>query len=261
MSVGGLHGRSDGRGQTTGATRFADDLTLPRMLFARILRSPHPHARIVSIDATRALEMPGVHAVITGRDMPTPYGVIPWTPDEHALAHEKVRYVGDAVAAVAAIDERTAKEAAEAIEVVYELLEPLFDPRDAVDRKDVVLHDLKRPGNITKFVKLGFGDLEAAFDQAALVLEHHYFFHGTTHAPIEPHCALAHVDGEGILTVWSATQVPHYLHRELSRVLERPATSIRVVQPAVGGAFGGKSEPFDLEFCVALLSLRTGRPV
>ncbi len=261
MSVGGLHGRLDGRGQTTGVTRFTDDMMLPRMLVARILRSPHPHARIVSIDATRALAIPGVRAVITGRDMPTPYGIIPWTTDEHALATDKVRFVGDAVAAVAAIDERTAKEATEAIEVVYELLEPLFDPRDAVDRTDVVLHDLKRPGNITKFVKLGFGDLEAAFDQAALVLDHHYFFHGTTHASIEPHCALAHVDGEGILTVWSATQVPHYLHRELSRVLERPATSIRVVQPAVGGAFGGKSEPFDLEFCVALLALRTGRPV
>ncbi|MFT4625572.1 MAG: 4-hydroxybenzoyl-CoA reductase subunit alpha [Myxococcota bacterium] len=254
-------GRIDGRGQVTGEARYTDDIALPRMLHARILRSPHAHARIVSIDSSAAEAMPGVVAVITGGDLPIPYGILPWTQDEHALALHKVRYVGDGVAAVAAVDERTAAEAAAAIQVEYEVLEPLFDPAEAAERSDVVLHDLKRPGNITKYVKLAFGDTDAAFKDAALVLDNQYYFHGTTHAPIEPHCAVAHRDGEGLLTLWSATQVPHYVHRALSRVLELPPRAIRVIQPAVGGAFGGKSEPFDLEFVVCLLAMRTGRPV
>ncbi len=259
--LGGRHGRIDGAEQVTGAARFADDLSLPRMLHARIVRSPHAHARLVRIDSSKALSLPGVHAVITGRDLPTPYGIIPWTTDEHVFAVERARYVGDAVAAVAAIDEATAARAVAAIEVEYEVLPALLDPEEAARRTDVQIHASKRPGNLTKQVDLAFGDVDAAFAEAPLLLENDYAFHGTTHAAIEPHCALAQVDGDGLLTVWSATQVPHYLHRALASVLGLPARRIRVIQPPVGGGFGGKSEPFDLELASALLALRTGRPV
>ncbi len=260
-TLGGDHGRVDGHAQVTGRARFADDLVLPRMLHARILRSPHAHALIRGIDTAPALALDGVAGVLTGADMPTPYGIIPWTEDEHALALDRVRYVGDAVACVAARDERTAALACNAIAVDYQPLPALLDPAEAAADHDNLLHPGNKRGNITKEVKLSFGQVDDAFAGASLRVEGDYFFHGTTHTPIEPHCALADYDGNGVLTVWSATQVPHYLHRALARVLELPGNRIRVIQPPVGGAFGGKSEPFDLEFCVALLAIRTGRPV
>lgn len=266
--IGTRQRKLDGLAKSTGAALYTDDLVLPGMLHGKILRSPHPHARIVAIDSAAAEALPGVFAVVTGREMPTPYGIIPWTPDEHALALEKVRYVGDAVAAVAAVDEETANRALELIRVEYELLEPIFDPHEAVRRTDVQIHAAKKPGhngNVTKRVKLEFGDVERGLAEAAVVVEGEYRFEGTTHTPIEPHCALGLWEeggaGAGRLTVWSSTQVPHYLHRELSRVLGLDPARVRVVQPHVGGGFGGKSEPFDLEFCVAKLAMKTGRPV
>ena len=201
---------------------------------------------------------------MTGKDMPEPYGIIPWTRDEHALALDRVRYIGDAVAAVAAVDEETANRALDVIRVEYEVLAAVLEPREAMESSAVQVHEPTkegRNGNVTKHVLLEFGPVDEAMDAADVVVEGEYFFHGTTHAPIEPHCAIARADANGILTVWSSTQVPHYLQREIARVLELDVARIRVVQPAVGGAFGGKSEPFDLEFCVALLALRTGRPV
>ncbi|MDF1563297.1 MAG: xanthine dehydrogenase family protein molybdopterin-binding subunit [Deltaproteobacteria bacterium] len=259
--IGRRHGRIDGPAQVTGAAIYADDLCLPRMLHGKILRSPHAHARIVSIDVEAALALPGVEAVITGQDLMTPYGIIPWTEDEHVMAVERALFVGDAVAAVAALDEATAEAACGLIEVEWEVLPHVLDPEEALREGAPVLHPHpKRKGNLTKEIELSFGD-PGAGDEAATVVEGDYFFHGTTHAAIEPHCAIGEVGADGLLTVHSATQVPHYLHRALARVLELPPNRIRVVQPAVGGGFGGKSEPFDLEFCVALLSLRTGRPV
>ena len=259
--IGKAHRKIDAMDRMTGLSQYTDDITLPRMLHCKILRSPHPHARIVRIDTSQAEALDGVAGVVTGRDMPTPYGIIPWTPDEHALALDKVRYVGDGLAAVAARDEETAMAALSLIEVEYEVLETLVDPRTAVGRDDLKVNERARRGNVSKHVGLEFGEVEARFAEADLVVEGDYYFHGTTHTAIEPHCAIGYHDAKDILTVWSATQVPHYLHRELARVLQRPAHTIRVVQPPLGGAFGGKSEPFDLEFCVALLSIRTGRPV
>ena len=260
--------KTDGLAKSTGRARYTDDISLPGMLHGKILRSPHPHARILSIDTSAAEQMAGVHAVVTGAEMPRSYGIIPWTPDEQALATDRVRYVGDAVAAVAADDEDTANRALEAIRVEYEELEPLLDPREAERRTDVQIHDPKKPGyngNITKVVKLEFGEVDGEMDAADVVVEGDYFFEGSTHTPIEPHCAVGLWEEGGIagtrLTVWSSTQVPHYLHRELARVLELEAARIRVIQPAVGGGFGGKSEPFDLEFCVAKLAMKSGRPV
>jgi 4-hydroxybenzoyl-CoA reductase alpha subunit len=256
--------RVDGHRMSTGSEIYTDDIVLPGMLHGKILRSPHPHARIVSIDTSAAEAMEGVHGVITGRDLPTAYGIIPWTRDEHALALHKVRFVGDAVAAVAAIDEDTANEALLAIRVEYEVLPPIFEPEEALERADNPIHEPRKEGlngNVTKHVRLEFGDVDAAMNACDVTVEGDYYFHGTTHTPIEPHCAIARQGVNGLLEVWSSTQVPHYLHRELARVLDLDVAEIRVVQPAVGGAFGGKSEPFDLEFAVALLAIRTGRPV
>jgi 4-hydroxybenzoyl-CoA reductase alpha subunit len=186
---------------------------------------------------------------------------------------DRVRHIGDGVAAVAAIDEDTANEALGLIEVRYEELPAYLDPRAALAAEGSYeagdyIHPPRREGyngNITKRVKLEFGEVDELMDESDVVIEGDYFFEGTTHAPIEPHCAIGRYeeDGSGAprLTVWSSTQVPHYLHRELSRVLEIESARIRVIQPPVGGAFGGKSEPFDLEFCVAKLAMVTGRPV
>ncbi|HVS17468.1 MAG TPA: molybdopterin cofactor-binding domain-containing protein [Planctomycetota bacterium] len=252
----------DGIDKATGAAVYADDIALPGMLHAKTLRSTQAHARIVRIDASKALALPGVHAVITGRDLPTRYGVIPWTPDENALAVEKVRFIGDEVAAVAAVDEDTANDALKLIEVEYEPLRAFLDPFEALATPEPRIHEeMKGPGNISKHVHLDFGDVDSALRDADVVVEDEYTFHGTTHTPIEPHCAVAQVSGDGLLTLWSSTQITHYVHRELSRVLGLAPQRIRVIQPCLGGAFGGKSDPFSLEFCVAKLALLTGRPV
>jgi 4-hydroxybenzoyl-CoA reductase alpha subunit len=206
--------------------------------------------------------------VVTGDEMPIPFGIIVWTPDENALATDKVRYIGDAVAAVAAVDEDTANRALELIHVEYEVLEAILDPFEAARRTDVQIHEAKKAGhngNISKIVKLDFGEVERGLRESDVVIEGEYYFEGTTHTPIEPHCAIGQWEAGGVpggrLTVWSSTQVPHYLHRELAKVLELDPAKVRVVQPHVGGGFGGKSEPFDLEFCVAKLAMKTGRPV
>ena len=255
----------DGLAKAAGQARYTDDIQLPGMLHGKILRSPHPHARIVSIDTTGAVALPGVHAAITGRDMPKTYGIIPWTPDEYPLCVDRVRYIGDGVAAVAAIDEDTANEALHLIKVEYEELPAYLSPQEAVAASSgPYIHEPRKEGqngNITKIVKLEFGDVDAGLEASDVVVEGEYFFEGSTHTAIEPHCAIGMVDGHGKLTVWSATQVPHYLHRELAQVLELDQAKVRVIQPPVGGAFGGKSEPFDLEFCVGKLSMMTGRPV
>jgi 4-hydroxybenzoyl-CoA reductase subunit alpha len=261
--VGKVHRKVDAMERMRGVTRYTDDLKLPGMLHAKILRSPHAHAKIKSIDVGPALALPGVFAAVTGQDFKIPYGVIPWTPDENALAVTKVCHVGDGVAAVAAIDEDTANAACKAIVVEYEVLKPYFDPEEALAVRDRegTINPYSRKGNLSKHVLLEFGDVDAELGKSELVVEGQYIFEGTTHGAIEPHCALAHVEPNGILTVWSATQVSHYLHRELAKVLEIPPHRIRVIQPPLGGAFGGKSEPFDLEFCVAKLAMKTGRPV
>ena len=252
----------DGLAKATGQAVYADDIALPGMLHAKTLRSTKAHARIVSIDTSKAEALPGVHGVITGKDLTINYGVIPWTPDEHALAPEKVRFIGDEVAAVCAVDEDTANAALKLIEVEYEELHAYFDPFDALRREEPAIHEReKKQGNVSKHVRLDFGDVDAAARDADVVVEGDYFFHGTTHAAIEPHCAVAQYSADGLLTLWSSTQITHYVHRALARVLELPPQRIRVIQPCLGGAFGGKSDPFSLEFCVAKLAMKTGRPV
>jgi 4-hydroxybenzoyl-CoA reductase subunit alpha len=245
----------------TGEMRYADDVYLPRMLYAKILRSPHAHARIRRIDVSRARALSGVHAVITGQDLPTRFGILPVSQDEEALCVEKVRYVGDPVAAVAAADEWTAEEALRLIEVEYEPLPALMTLEEAVAESSVRIHEYGDGPNIHKMVSLEFGDVAAGFARAEYVREDIFFYAGSTHLPLEQHAAVAHYGPDGKLTLWSSTQTPHYVHRALAKVLEMPPSRIRVIATPVGGGFGGKSEPFSHEIVVAKLAMLTGRPV
>jgi 4-hydroxybenzoyl-CoA reductase subunit alpha len=245
----------------TGAARFTDDLKLPRMIYGRLLRSPYPHARILRIDTSRAEAHPGVLAVLTGPDLPTTYGILPSSQDETALAIDRVRYVGEPVAAVAAIDEWTAEEACELIEVIYEPLQPVMSIEEAVDPASTKIHDWTRHANIQKNVLLEFGDLDEGFAEADYVREDEFFFEGNSHVPMENHAVLANWEPTGKITVWSSTQTPHYLHRELAKVLGLPPSHIRVIVPPVGGGFGGKSEAFAHEIVAPVLSKKSGRPV
>ena len=259
--VGKRQRKVDGAGKATGEAVFTDDIALPGMLHGKTLRSPHAHARIRRIDTSRAQALPGVLGVVTGADLPVRYGVIPWTPDETALAVDKVRFIGDEVAAVAALDEDTANRALELIDVDYEVLPAFFDPEEALAHPETPIHEDSKKGNLSKRARLEFGDVDQALKDSDFVVEDEYHFHGTAHAPIETHVAVARYGADGVLTLWSATQIPHYVHRALSLVLDLPAPRIRVIQPALGGAFGGKSDPFSLEFCAAKLAMKTRRPV
>jgi 4-hydroxybenzoyl-CoA reductase subunit alpha len=253
----------DAMAKVAGETRFADDISLPRMLFARVLRSPHPHARIRAINADRAGCLEGVHAVITGRDLPEKFGIMPSTQDEEALATEKVRYVGDPVAAVAAISEDVAERALSLIEVDYEPLAPVMSIEEALRPTEAQgkLHSWTRHANVQKAVAFEFGDVDGGFKQADRIFDDTFFYQGNTHLPMEQYCAVAQYWPRDRLTIWSSTQTPHYLHRALAKVLRMPMSRIRVVATPVGGGFGGKTDPFSHEICAAKLSMVTGRPV
>ena len=252
----------DAWAKVTGQTRFADDMALPRMAHGKLLRSPHAHARIVRIDTTRARRLPGVYAVITGRDLPpVKFGILPVSQDEEALCVEKVRMVGDAVAAVAAVDEETAERAAEMIEVEYEPLRALMSIEDSLAHPEVRIHEYGDGPNVHKAVSLQFGDVEAALAAAHLVREDVFFFEGNTHLPMEQHSAVAHWGPDDKLTLWSSTQTPHYVHRLLGKILDVPQAHIRVIAAPVGGGFGGKLDPFAHEIAACKLSQLTGRPV
>ncbi len=260
-AIGRRSRKLEGLAKVTGRAVYADDIALPRMLHAKIKRSIHAHARILAIDATEALAMPGVHAVVTGRDMPEKFGIIPWTRDEQALCETKARYVGDAIAAVAADTELLAEQALEKIRVTYEVLPAIAGIDEALGHPETQVNENAAEGNISKHVHLEFGEVDQVLAASDAVVEAEYWYEGSTHGAIEPHCCVAEFDATGFLTLWSSTQVAHYLHRDLARVLGLLTRRIRVIQPVVGGAFGGKSEPFSLEFCAAKLALITGRPV
>jgi 4-hydroxybenzoyl-CoA reductase alpha subunit len=253
--------RVDGRAKVTGQTRFADDLALPGMLFMKLLRSTVPHARILSVDGARAAACPGVRSVLTGRDLPIAFGILPVSEDEHALCTDRVRFVGDPVAAVVAVDELTAGEAIELVDVQYEPLTTIADPDDALGIDEPRLHTHGDHGNVHKQVAFDFGDVDAALADAAHLFEDTFFFQGNTHLPIEQHATVAYLDPDGKLVVFSSTQTPHYLHRALAKVLELPAAHIRVIATPNGGGFGGKSDPFNHEIVAAKATLVTGRPI
>ena len=259
--VGKGRRRVDGRAKALGQLRFADDLSLPRMLHCKLLRSPHPHAAIESIDVEKARAHPGVHLVLTGKDFPVPFGIMPVSLDEYPLAPERVRYVGDPVAAVIARDEQTAGEALELIEVKFRILKTISDPEEALQNPEPRIHDYGEQGNIHRNQSYEFGDVDEALEKSDHVFEDTFFFQGNTHLAMEQQASLASIEGDGKLLLATSTQNPHYLHRQLARVLQMPAARIRVVAPPNGGGFGGKCDPANHEMVVAKAALLLGRPV
>jgi 4-hydroxybenzoyl-CoA reductase alpha subunit len=253
--------RVDAPDKATGRAKYAGDIKLPGMIWGRTLTSPVPHAKIISIDTSEAEKLPGVMAVITGKDVPdTKFGVSPARYDDNILAIDKVRFVGDQVAAVAATDEETATRALKLIKVEYEELPAVFDPFEAMKDGAPQLHE-KYKNNVNTEIHHNFGDVEEAFKNAHYVREDSFVGNRALQIPIEPHAVLAHWEYEHRLSVWSSTQVPHYLQYQLARVLGLPMGKVRVVKPHVGGGFGGKAEATSLEFCACILSKKTGRPV
>jgi 4-hydroxybenzoyl-CoA reductase alpha subunit len=258
--VGKPFRKVDSIAKVTGQTKYADDLVFPRMLHTKLLRSSAPHGIIKKIDISKAAACPGVIRVLVGEEMPIPYGILPVSQDEHPLAIGKVRMVGDPVVAVAALDEDIATEALDLIEVEYERLTSIGSIDEALANPDARIHDYGEFGNVHRRQSYEFGDIEAGFREADFVREDITFYEGNTHLALEQHASVAQfLDGK--LTLWSSTQDPHYLHRSLAKVLELPASHIRVIATPCGGGFGGKCDPFAHEIIVSKLAMVTGRPV
>jgi len=255
----------DGLRKSTGEGVYADDIKPAGLLHARLLRSTVAHANILSIDASEALAMPGVRAVVIGKDAPEAFGVLPVSNDEHSMAVNKVRHYGDIIAGVAADTEAIAAEAIWKIKVEFEELTNYQSPRISTKAVEHPLHekvDRKHPGtNVHKAVEREYGDAEQAIKDAAIIKEAKFSNLECNHGFTEPHACVAHWDADDRLTIWTAQQVPHYLHRAMARVFDLPMHRIRVVKPMVGGGFGGKSDPFPHEMVCALLSQKTRMPV
>jgi len=254
--------RVDAADKVTGRAKFTADLHFTNSLCGKILTSPIAHGRIVSIDTAKAEALRGVKLVLTGKDVPDiTYGINPPRYDEHVLAKEKVRHVGDEVAAVIAVDEPTAEKAASLIEVRYEELPAVFDPEQAVAEGAPLVHD-RYKNNINTRVDHHFGDVDKGFDEADYVREEDFVGNHVYQCPIEPHASIAYWENDGnTLVLYAATQVPHYLHYMVARVLDIPLGRIRVIRPPVGGGFGGKLDTTSIDLVAAIASQRLGRPV
>lgn len=252
---------TDAPSKVTGLGKYADDLSVPGMLIGRILHSPHAHARIRSINTAKAEALRGVIAVATGKDAPTPYGILPIGHDECVFTTDKARYIGDNVAAVAATSAEIAEQALDLIEVDYEVLPAFLDPLQSMEAPEAHWLHAAKAKNIEKEYHHVFGDLDAGFAQADFVRQESYYAGEINHAAMEPHSTLAIWEMDGRLTVHSSTQVPYYLHRTLSEVCEMPMSQIRVIKPLVGGGFGGKSEVIPIEIAAGVLAKKAKRPV
>jgi 4-hydroxybenzoyl-CoA reductase alpha subunit len=256
--------RTDAEAKARGAAIYTDDMKLPGMLCGKILRSPLPHALIKHIDVSRAAALPGVKLVITGEDTPkVKYGnwrLFPETQDEYPLAVDKVRFIGDEIAAVAAIDSDTAEEATELIRVEYEELPGVFDVDSSILPDAPILHDYC-PSNVSVNRKIKYGDIEKGFAEADYVREDTFTMQSVSHAYLEPCSALAQVDLDGRITLWTSTQVPYIIQCLLASTLNMRENDIRVIKPFVGGGFGGKMELRAWEFCAAFMARKTGKPV
>ncbi len=250
----------DSRVKVTGQAKYTGDLKFPNMLVGKILTSPHAHARILNIDTSEAEKLPGVKAVITHKDVPSlKYGISPARWDENIFCIDKVRFVGDKVAAVAALDEETVYKALKLIKVDYEVLPAVFDPIEALAEGAPQIHD-EYPRNVNTEIHQNFGDVEGAFAKAHLVRTDKFVGQRTYQCPIEPHSAISIWEG-GKLTIYASTQSPHYFQHYIAREFGLPMGDVRVIKTFVGGGFGGKLEPTGLEFAGAVLAKITGRPV
>ncbi len=265
--------KTDGVKLVAGRACFTDDIHLPGMLIGKILPSPHAHARIKRIDASKARSLAGVHAALTYRDVPrVPHTTAgqSWpepSPYDTYLLDSKVRFVGDRVAAVAAESREIAEEALRLIEVEYEVLPAIVDMEQATkpgaptihDEADSTgIHDAKR--NIAAFIKKELGDVDQGFRQADVVVEREFHTHRQQHAMMEPHVSIAWLDEDGRLTIRTSTQVPFHTRRQVAMILQLPVQKVRVTKPRIGGGFGGKQEML-LEDITGALALVTRRPV
>lgn len=251
--------RIDSPSKVSGRLKYAGDMTMPGMLHVQVLRSPHAHARIVSIDTSGAEKIAGVEGVITSADVPGQDGFGVFVNDQPIMARGKVRYVGEAVAAVAAEDVLTAKRALAAIKIVYEPLAPVFDPDEAMRAGAPSLHDYA-PDNITKHIPIRVGDVEAGFAASDLVVEQSYSTQAIEHAYLEPEAGLAYVDHDGVVVIISPDQnITHHRHM-LARIIAKPISKVRFIMSPVGGGFGGK-EDMIYQGMLALLAMKTERPV
>lgn len=254
--------RVDAREKVTGQAKYAADYSLPGMLWCKLLRSPYAHARILNIDISRAAKLPGVKGIVTGKD----FGGWTWgwtaaTRDEPPLATDKVRYMAEAVAAVAAIDEATAEAATELIKVEYEELPVILDPEEGMIDGAPIIHSYAK-NNISVEYHWNFGDVEKAFKESYIVREDRFRTSLATHGYIEPPATLAYYDPTGYITVWPAKQSPYFHYRHLAACFKLPLSKIRLIQPFIGGGFGGtKNDSLAGDFCSVLLSKMTGKPV
>ena len=249
--------------KVNGSADYADDIQIKNALHCRFLRSTYPHARINSIDTSKAKALEGVRDVVIGKELPIKFGVLPISQDETAMAVDKTRYIGEIVAAVAADTEEIAEKACQLIEIDYTPIRPFLDmvesTEDTGDDEQIHSH-CKFNNNIHKKAELRFGDQREGLENADNKCKVEFDFQGINHGFTEPHAATAWWDDDG-LTIITATQVPHYLHRYLAKVLEVPMNKVRVIKPYVGGGFGGKSDPFPHEIIIAHLSRKLGQPV
>jgi len=254
--------RVDAWEKVTGQAKYAADYSLPDMLWCKLLRSPYPHARILNIDTSKAEKLPGVKGIVIGKDFGGwSWGWMPATRDETPLAMDKVRYMAEAVAGVAAVDEDTAEEATGLIKVEYEELPGVFDPEEAMKDGAPKVHDYVK-NNISVEYHWNFGDVEKAFAQSHLVREDRFRTARATHGYLEPPAILAYYDPTGYITVWASKQSPYFHYRHLAACFKVPLSRVRVVQPFIGGGFGGtKNDSLGGDFCAVLLSKMTGKPV
>ena len=258
--IGKSKPRIDGREKATGTGKYCGDIKMPNMIYGKILQSPYAHAKILNIDVSEALKIPGVIDIITAKDVPSlKYGLSPARYDENILCIEKVLHVGDKVAAVACADEETCYKALKAIKVDYEPLIPVLDYRTAVNDDMPQLH-ADFPKNINTEIHQKFGEPDEMIKNAFYSRTDTFVGQRTYQSPIEPHSAISSwVDGK--LTIWSTTQTVHYFQYYIAREFGLKVGDVRIIRPLVGGGFGGKLEPTGLEYCGAILSKRTGRPV
>ena len=265
--------RVDGEELARGHGRFTADMLPKGALVAKILKSPHPHARIVHIDATRALRVPGVRSVLSHLDVPR---IMYTTAGQHwpepspydcALFDSKVRFIGDRVAAIAATDLDAAQEGLECIQVEYELLPAVFDAKTAMEPGAPIIHDepdavgiLDASRNLCGRIIKRRGDLKTGFRKSAVILEQEYETHRVQHCSLEPHVVATWFDGQSRLNVVTSTQVPLHVRRHLGQVLQLPLNKIVVKRPRIGGGFGGKQDML-LEGVCGALSISTKSPV
>jgi 4-hydroxybenzoyl-CoA reductase alpha subunit len=256
--------RVDGPDKVTGSAKYTFDMVLPNMLYGKILRSPYPHAKILNIDTSKAEALIGVKAVVTSKDTPGRKQGI-WRRftelcDETILCGDKVRYIGDPVAAVAAIDEDTAEEALDLIEVEYEPLPAVFDPLEAIKEDAPQIHEgVELNMNVTRHIE--WGDVDEAFKKCDYVREDKFKCSSQAHVCMETHDAVASFDHSGKLTMWTSTQSSYYIQRLLADILDLREGDIRVIKPPTGGGFGSKFELDSAQFCAAVLSMKLRQPV